>query len=188
MRYMYDIPLDTCLLAYGIGQRYIHLGRSGKLIYKWSKFMLKVVQGKMRASTGSSRTFCKVTYEILIFEGKKIKIEDRAPLYILLQKSIYIPWGPAGPSYLKQSCFPSLHDSLLWSLISSTSCRLMTHAQPVNQMVIGIMLITAKAILPVYCSLPFSLDIRVSLTATLTLCCCGFFSIVHHICGVMCQS
>ncbi|OXG25236.1 hypothetical protein C361_02241 [Cryptococcus neoformans Tu259-1] len=44
----------------------------------WSKFMLKVVQGKMRVSTGSSRTFRKVTYEILIFEGKKIKIEDNA--------------------------------------------------------------------------------------------------------------
>lgn len=58
--------------------------------------MSKVVQGKTRASTGSSRTFRKVTYEILIFEGKKIKIEDRAPLYILLQKSIHIPWGPAG--------------------------------------------------------------------------------------------
>ena len=53
--------------------------------------MSKVVQGKTRASTESSRTFRKVTYEILIFEGKKIKIEDRAPLYILLQKSIYIP-------------------------------------------------------------------------------------------------
>ena len=53
--------------------------------------MSKVVQGKMRASTGSSRTFHKVTYEILIFEGKKIKIKDRAPLCILLQKSIYIP-------------------------------------------------------------------------------------------------
>lgn len=52
--------------------------------------MSKVVQGKTRVSTGSSRTFRKVTYEILIFERKKIKIEDRAPLYILLQKSIYI--------------------------------------------------------------------------------------------------
>lgn len=59
--------------------------------------MSKVVQGKTRVSTGSSRTFRKVTYEILIFEGKKIKIEDRAPLYILLQKSIYIFRGPAGP-------------------------------------------------------------------------------------------
>ena len=58
--------------------------------------MSKVVQGKTRVSTGSSRTFRKVTYEILIFEGKKIKIEDRAPLYILLQKSIYILRGPAG--------------------------------------------------------------------------------------------
>ena len=79
--------------------------------------MSKVVQGKTRASTESSRTFRKVTYEILIFEGKKIKIEDRAPLYILLQKSIYIlrdPAGaPAGPSYLKQSCLPLLPNSLL---------------------------------------------------------------------------
>lgn len=80
--------------------------------------MSKVVQGKTRVSTGSSRTFRKVTYGILIFEGKKIKIEDRTPpLYILLQKSIYIllapVGGPAGPSYLKQPCLPPLHNSLL---------------------------------------------------------------------------
>lgn len=38
----------------------------------------------------SSRIFGEVAYEILIFERKNIKIEDRAPLYIVLQKSIYI--------------------------------------------------------------------------------------------------
>ena len=79
--------------------------------------MSKVVPGKTRESNGSSRTFRKVTYEILIFEGKKIKIEDRAPPYILLQKSIYIlrgpVGGPAGPSYLNGSCLPLLHNSLL---------------------------------------------------------------------------
>lgn len=37
----------------------------------------RVTQDKTRASNGSSRTFRKVTYEILIFEGKKIKIEVR---------------------------------------------------------------------------------------------------------------
>ena len=61
--------------------------------------MSKVVPGKTRASNGSSRTFRKVTYGILISKGK-IKIEDRTPFYILLQKSIYIPQGPAGSPVL----------------------------------------------------------------------------------------
>ena len=79
--------------------------------------MSKVVQGKMRASTGSWGTFRKVTYEILIFEGKKIKIEDRAPLYILLQKSIYIPWGPAGGPVLISEV---QLDLLIWNNLAFT--------------------------------------------------------------------
>ena len=51
--------------------------------------MSKVVQGKTRVSTGSSRTFRKVTYEILIFEGKKIKIKDKAP-FIYFYRNLFI--------------------------------------------------------------------------------------------------
>lgn len=92
--------------------------------------MSKVVHGKTRASTGSSRISRQVTYGILIFEGKMVKIEDGAPLHILLQKSIYIPRGlagspilffrgPAEPSYLERvlpSC-PLFCNFSLWSLL-----------------------------------------------------------------------
>ena len=41
------------------------------------------MQGKTRASNGSSRTFPKVTYEILIFKGKEIKIAEDRPASIV---------------------------------------------------------------------------------------------------------
>lgn len=83
--------------------------------------MLKVVPGKTRAGDGSLRTFHKVTYEILIFEGKKIKIKDRASLYIPPQKFVYILQGPAGGPVLllvvqldlliwSMSCLPLFHN------------------------------------------------------------------------------